>query len=63
MGRKNQNYVVTLQRCNGGTGEIAFELTRSKAERIIDIAESDIAKSTKKRKCTSITLDEFFTDH
>ena len=63
MGRKNQNYVVTLQRCNGGTAELTFELSRIKAERIIDIAQSDIAKSTKKRKCTSVTLDEFFTDY
>ena len=60
MGRKNQNYVVTLQRCNGGTAELAFELSKSKAERIIDIAQSDISKSIKKRKCTSITLDNFF---
>ena len=62
MGRKNQKFVVTLQKCNGGTPKVSFEVPRHKAERMMDIAQSDIEKKTKKAKCSSVTLEQFYKD-
>ena len=51
-----------MQLTNGGAPKVSFEVTPTKAQKIIDIIQSDIEKSHKKKKCSSITLDMFFTE-
>ncbi len=62
MARSKPKYIIALQTSNGGSPKVSYEITASKAQRIIDIIQSDMGKSIKKRKCTSITLDMFFQD-
>ena len=59
---KNPKYIITMQLTNGGAPKVSFEVTPTKAQKIIDIIQSDIEKSHKKKKCSSITLDMFFTE-
>ena len=59
---KTRKYIITMQLTNGGAPKVSFEVTESKAQKIIDIIQSDVVKSNKKKKCSSITLDIFFTE-
>jgi len=63
MGRSKPKYIITLQTSNGGSPKVSFEITGGKAERIIHLIQSDIEKSITKKKCSSVTLDLFFTDY
>ena len=60
-GKKNR-YIITMQQTNGGAPKLSFEVTPHKAQKIIDMIQSEVEKSIKKTKCTSVTLDMFFTD-
>ena len=62
MAGKNPKYIITLQTTTGGGPKVSYEITGHKAQRIVDLIQSDIEKSIKKKKCSSITLDMFFTD-
>ena len=59
---KTRKYIITMQLTNGGAPKVSFEVTPTKAQKIIDIIQSDVVKSNKKKKCSSITLDIFFTE-
>ena len=62
MARRKPKYVISLQSTQGTNPKVSFEVTGHKAERILDLLESDIAKDKKKKECTSITLEQFFND-
>ena len=62
MAKTKSKYIITLQTSNGFSPGVSFEISPLKAEKIIDLIHSDIEKSIKKKKCSSITLDMFFTD-
>jgi len=62
MARRKPKFIIALQCSNGGTPKVSFEIAENKAQRIIDIIQSDMEKSIKKKKCTSTTLEPFFTD-
>ena len=62
MGRTKPKNIIILQTMNGSSPKVSFEIPGAKAQRIIDLIQSDIDKSNKKKQCTSITLDMFFTE-
>ena len=62
MPSRKTKYVISLQSTQGTSPKISFEVTGHKAEKILDILQSDIAKDRKKRETTSITLDRFFKE-
>ena len=53
---------MSLQSTVGTSPKLSFEITGHKAEKIIDLIQSDVAKLKKKTQCTSITLEQFFHD-
>ena len=62
MGHKNQKVIVSLQSKNGGNKAVSFEITKAKANKIIDLIQPEIEKKRKQVACTSITLDQFFRE-
>ena len=60
MSRRKPKYVISLQSTQGTSPELSFEVSGHKAEKILDLIESDVAKHKKKKECTSITLERFF---
>ena len=61
MARRRPKYVISLQSTQGTNPRISFTVSGHKAERILDLLQSDIEKDKKKKETTSITLDQFFT--
>ena len=62
MPSRKTKYVISLQSNQGTSPKISFEVTGHKAEKILDILQSDIEKDRKKKETTSITLDRFFKE-
>ena len=62
MGRKNPKFIITLQPKNGSNPPVAFEITKAKANKIIDLIQPEIAKKRKELQCTSGTLEPFFKE-
>ena len=62
MARRKPKYVISLQSTHGINPQVSFTVSGYKAEKILDLLESDIAKDKKEKECTSITLDQFFND-
>ena len=62
MGHKNQKVIVSLQSKSGGNEAVSFEITKAKANKIIDLIQPEIEKKRKQIACTSITLDQFFNE-
>ena len=62
MARRKLKYVISLQSTHGTNPKVSFECSGYKAEKILDLLQSDIAKDKKKKECTSITLDRFFKE-
>ena len=62
MARRKPKYVISLQSTHGINPKVSFECSGYKAEKILDLLQSDIVKNKKKKECTSITLDQFFSD-
>ena len=60
MARRKPKFVISLQSTHGMSPKVSFEVSGHKAEKILDLLESDIAKDKKKKECTSITLERFF---
>ena len=59
---KNHKVIITLQSKNGGNPAVSFEITKAKANKIVDLIQPEIAKKRKQIACTSITLDQFFKE-
>ena len=62
MPRSNEKYALLLQKVNGGSPKIVFEITHAKAQKIIDLIQPEIEKKKKKFIAAPITLDRFFED-
>ena len=60
MARRKPKYVISLQSTHGINPKVSFEVSGYKAQKLLDLLETDIEKSKKKKECTSITLDQFF---
>tara|TARA_B100001250_G_scaffold137664_1_gene117782 strand:+ start:263 stop:424 length:162 start_codon:yes stop_codon:yes gene_type:complete len=50
MPSRKPKYVISLQSTHGISPKISFEVTGAKAEKILDILQSDIAKDRKKKE-------------
>ena len=62
MPSRRPKFVISLQSTQGTSPKLSFEVTGHKAEKVLDILQSDIAKDRKKKETTSITLERFFAD-
>mgnify|MGYP001312746465 CR=1 FL=1 len=62
MPSRRPKYVISLQSTQGTSPKLSFKVTGHKAEKILDILQSDIEKDRKKKETTSITLDRFFKE-
>ena len=62
MARRKPKYVISLQSTQGTNPKISFEVSGHKAEKIIDLIQSDLAKHKKKTEPTSATLERFFKE-
>ena len=60
MSRRKPKYVISLQSTQGTSPKLSFEVSGFKAEKILDLIQSDVAKHKKTTECTSITLERFF---
>ena len=62
MPRRKPKFVISLQSTQGVSPAISFEVSGHKAEKILDLVQSDIAKHKKKTEPTSATLEQFFKE-
>ena len=62
MSRKNR-YIITLQEANGGSPPFSYEITGTKAKRVVELIRDDIEKKRKVIEQSTITLDQFFNDN
>ncbi len=62
MPSRKPKYVISLQSTHGTNPKISFEISGHKAEKIIDLIQSDLAKHKKKTEPTSATLERFFKE-
>ena len=60
MPRRKPKFVISLQSTNGLSEPISFTVTGSKAERVLDLLQSDVEKHKKLTKPVSATLEPFF---
>jgi len=63
MARRKPKYVISLQSTQGTNPKLSFEVSGFKAEKILDLLQSDIEKDKKKKETTSISLMQFFEDN
>ena len=62
MPRRRPKFVISLQSTQGVSPAISFEVSGHKAEKILDLVQSDIAKHKKKTEPNSATLEPFFKE-
>ena len=62
MPSRKPKYVISLQSTQGTNPTLSFEVSAHKAQKIIDLIRSDVAKHKKKTETTSVTLDQFFLE-
>ena len=62
MASKRKNIILSLQSKNGGDAPVVFEITKAKADKIINLIQPEIQKRREEIRCTSITLDKFFKE-
>ena len=62
MASKRKNIILSLQTKNGGDAPVVFEITKAKADKIINLIQPEIQKRREELRCTSITLDKFFKE-
>ena len=56
------SFTITIQRNHfGGSEKVAYAITPAKAQKIIDLLTPERQKKQKAMRCTSITLDQFFS--
>ena len=63
MARRTPRFVISLQATKGTAPAMQFEVTGFKAEKILDIIDSDLTKYKRKKETVSATLMPFFTDY
>tara|TARA_B100000287_G_scaffold346383_1_gene333980 strand:- start:459 stop:665 length:207 start_codon:yes stop_codon:yes gene_type:complete len=62
MARRKPRYVISLQPTQGLSPAISFTVTGGKAEKILDLLQSDIDKHHKNTEPRSATLEPFFKE-
>tara|TARA_Y100001968_G_C19239358_1_gene658616 strand:+ start:214 stop:402 length:189 start_codon:yes stop_codon:yes gene_type:complete len=62
MARKKPKYLISLYQTFGQKPTISIEVSGSKAEKIIDIIDTDILKHERILKYSLATLEPFFID-
>ncbi len=62
MAHRKPKYVISLQTTQGTSPAISFTVTGHKAEKILDLLQSDIAKHKKQSELNSATLERFFIE-
>ena len=62
MPSRKTKYVISLQSTQGTSPKISFEVSGSKAEKILHLIQPDLAKHKKKTEPTSATLERFFME-
>tara|TARA_B100001113_G_C20796055_1_gene486142 strand:- start:218 stop:400 length:183 start_codon:yes stop_codon:yes gene_type:complete len=55
-------YVISLQSTQGLSAPITFTVTGAKAEKVLNVLQSDIEKHKKNTQPTSGTLEPFFSN-
>ena len=57
------SFTITIQRNHfGGYENVAYAITPAKAQKIIDLLTPERQKKQKAMRCTSIALDQFFSN-
>ena len=62
MPSRKPKFVISLQSTQGKAPPLTFEVTGAKAERVLELLDSDIAKYRKKTETVSATLEPFFME-
>ena len=62
MPSRKPKFVISLQPTQGLSKPIVFTVTGGKAERVLDILQSDLEKHKKLTQPVSATLEPFFKD-
>jgi len=60
MPSRKPKFVISLQSTNGLSEPIVFTVAGSKAEKVLDVLQSDIQKHKKTAQPVSATLEPFF---
>jgi len=60
--RRSRKFVLTLQPVNGGGRAITFEVTPSKADKVLQLLAPEIEKKEKSMSMSSVTLEKFFIE-
>ena len=61
MPSRKPKFVISLQPTQGISAPITMTVTGTKAEKILDVLQSDLQKYKKKTQTVSVTLEPFFT--
>ena len=59
---KNYRFIITLQRADGVSPPFSFDITGSKAHRVVEVIKDDINKKRRKMETATATLENFFND-
>ena len=58
---KKSKYILQLQKTNGGSPTVSFEITESKFQSVLRLLQPEIKKRmTKAEQATSVSLMDFF---
>ena len=59
---KKQKYVISIQQTKGGNTPLYYEISESKALKIIDLLDPEIKKRRKQMESITATLIPFFKE-
>ena len=59
---RKQKYVISIQPTKGGNAPIYFEISETKAQKIIDLLNPEIKKRKEKLSCVTASLLPFFKE-
>ena len=59
---RKQKYVISIQQSKGGNAPLYFEISETKAQKIIDLLIPEIKKRRKQMECITATLIPFFKE-
>ena len=58
---KKSKYILQLQKANGTSSTVSFEITESKFQSVLRLLQPEIKKRIEKaERCTSVSLLDFF---
>tara|TARA_B100000214_G_C23724314_1_gene515774 strand:+ start:264 stop:458 length:195 start_codon:yes stop_codon:yes gene_type:complete len=59
---RKQKYVISIQQSKGVNAPLYFEISETKAQKIIDLLNPEIKKRRKQMECIPATLIPFFKE-